>query len=209
MYILDLIGTFAFAVTGAYKAKVKKLNIFGVIILGIITAVGGGTVRDLMIGRVPMFYLNDPSYFLIGIIAGLLTFVVPTFFKRRYSFFRLIDSIGLAAFAVIGVSVADKYLFEAGGEMTLISFLVCVFSGMISGFGGGVARDAIMGDEPYALKKGSNYVFAAFLGSASFYLILFLNINLAVLISTTLTLYFREIVSRFGLYKKVYLNNKK
>ncbi|MFC1623060.1 trimeric intracellular cation channel family protein, partial [Patescibacteria group bacterium] len=189
--------------------RVKKLNIFGVIILGIITAVGGGTVRDTIMGRTPVFYLQDSNYFLVGIAAGFLTFMSPVFFEKRYSFFRLIDSIGLAAFAVIGVSVADGYLFSGNDDVSLISFIVCVFSGMISGFGGGVIRDAVMGDEPYSLKKGSNYVFAAFAGSASFYLLSFLDINLAVAISVIFTLYLREVVSKFGLYKKIYLKNKK
>lgn len=205
MYFLDLLGTFAFAVTGAYKAKVKKLNIFGVIILGIITAVGGGTVRDVIMGRTPIFYLEDQNYLLVGSLAGFLTFVSPVFFKKRYSFFRLIDSIGLAAFVIIGVNVANEYLFYGSEVFSLISFMVCVFSGMISGFGGGVIRDAVMGDEPYSLKEGSDYIFTAFIGSASFYLISFLDINTAMMVSFVLTLYFREVNSKFGIYKKVYL----
>ncbi|MDH4330060.1 MAG: TRIC cation channel family protein [Candidatus Moranbacteria bacterium] len=209
MYFLDLLGTFAFAVTGAYKAKGRELNVFGVIILGVITAVGGGTFRDLMIGRTPLFYLKDPNYFLVGILAGLLIYVMPTFFKRTYSFFRFIDSVGLAVFVIIGASVTSAFLFEGQTGITVISFLVCTFGGMISGFGGGVIRDAIMGDEPFALKKGSNYIFCAFLGSASFYVISFVNINLAVSISMILTLYFREITSKFGIYQRVILNNVK
>jgi uncharacterized membrane protein YeiH len=209
MYILDLLGTLAFAVTGAYKAKVKKLNIFGVLILGIITAIGGGTVRDTIIGRTPLFYLEDQNYFLVAILAGLTIFIAPTFFKRRYSFFRFIDSVGLAAFVIIGVSIAQDYLFFEQQNITIISFLVCVFLGMLTGFGGGILRDAIMGDEPYALKKGSNYIFSAFWGSALFYVISFINTDVAVLVSMAATLFFREITSKFGIYKKIYLNNKK
>lgn len=209
MYFLDLLGTFAFAITGAYKAKGRELNFFGVIILGVITAVGGGTFRDLMIGKTPLFYFKDPNYFLVGIIAGILIYFVPTFFKRQYSFFRFIDSVGLAAFVIIGSSVVSSYLFADQNVITVTSFLVCVFGGMISGFGGGVIRDAIMGDEPFALKKGSNYIFCAFLGSALFYVISFVNVGLGIAVSMTLTLYFREITSKFGIYQKVIMNNKK
>lgn len=209
MYILDLIGTFAFAVTGAYKAKSNRLNIFGVVALGILTAVGGGTVRDLIIGRTPLFYLEDPNYFLVGILAGLVTYLMPDFFKKTYSLFRFIDSLGLAAFVIIGVSISQNYLFPNQEFITAISFLACIFLGMLTGFGGGILRDGIMGDVPYSFKKGSRYIFSAFWGSASFYLISFINVDLAVAISIIITLYLREISSKFGIYKRVYLNNKK
>jgi uncharacterized membrane protein YeiH len=97
-------------------------------------------------------------------------------------------------------------LFPGQAGITMISFLVCVFGGMVSGFGGGIIRDAIMGDEPFALKKGSNYIFCAFLGSASFYVISLVSVNVAIIISMILTLYFREITSKFGVYHKIFLN---
>ena len=84
MYFLDLIGTFAFAVTGAIKAKGKGLHLFGALFLAIITAVGGGTIRDLIINRVPLFYLVDSNYLMVAIFAGVLTYFIPTFFKRWY-----------------------------------------------------------------------------------------------------------------------------
>ncbi|MFA4941513.1 MAG: TRIC cation channel family protein, partial [Patescibacteria group bacterium] len=105
MYFLDLLGTLAFAIGGAYKAKSRKLNIFGVVFLGAITAVGGGTVRNLIIGRTPLFYLRDPNYLLICLGAGLLAYLLPNFFKRSYTIFRFVDSIGLATFVIIGASI--------------------------------------------------------------------------------------------------------
>lgn len=209
MYFLDLIGTFAFAITGAYKAKSRKLNVFGVVALGILTAVGGGTVRDLIIGRTPLFYLEDPNYFLIGILGGLVTYLVPNFFKKAYSLFRFVDSLGLAAFVIIGVSVAQKFLFIGLDDITVISFLACAFLGMLTGFGGGILRDGIMGDVPYSFKKGSGYIFSAFWGSAIFYLVSFIQIDLAVVLSMAVTLFLREVSSKFGLYKRVYLRDKK
>ncbi len=202
LYFLDLFGTFAFAITGAYKAKGSKLHIFGVIFLGIITAVGGGTFRDIVIGRTPLFYLKDPNYLLVAIMAGLIIYFIPTFFKKRYSFFRFIDSIGLASFVIIGVSVANTFLF-GGNHFSLNSLLVSVFLGMLTGFGGGIVRDAIMGDVPYLLKHGSNYVLTAFWGSLIFYLLSFINVNLAMIVSFITTLYLREVASKFGLYNKV------
>ena len=203
MYYLDIIGTFAFAITGALKAKGRDLHIFGALFLGTITSIGGGTVRDLIIGRTPLFYLKDPNYLIMAIIASILTYFVPTFFKKWYSFFRLIDSIGLSVFIIIGVSVTYSHLYSGEG-FTIISFLASILLGMLTGFGGGVVRDAIMGDMPLSLKKGSNYVLSAFLGSLSFYLLMFINITLAIIISITITLFFREVISSFGLYKRVF-----
>jgi uncharacterized membrane protein YeiH len=203
MYYLDLVGIFAFAVTGALKAKGRDLHLFGALFLGIITSIGGGTVRDLIINRTPLFYLKDPNYLIIAIIASTLTYFVPTFFKKWYSFFRLIDSIGLSAFAIIGVSVTYSHLFNGKG-FTIISFLVSILLGMMTGFGGGIVRDAIMGDMPLSLKKGSNYISSAFFGSLSFYLLTFVNVTLAIIVSIIITLFFREIISPFGLYKRIF-----
>ena len=207
MYILDLLGTFAFAITGALKAKGRELHLFGEIFLGTITSVGGGTVRDLIIGRTPLFYLIDPNYLIVATLAGILTYFIPTFFRKWYSFFRFVDSVGLSAFTIIGVSVTYNSLFESD-DFTLMSFLACILMGMLTGFGGGVIRDSIMGDMPLSLKKGSNYVSSAFWGSLSFYLLMFLNLNFAIITSIAITLFLREVVSSFGLYKKVFKRNK-
>jgi uncharacterized membrane protein YeiH len=205
LYFLDLIGTLAFAITGAFRAKREKLHIFGVIFLGMITAVGGGTIRDLIVGRTPLFYLKDPNYFLVCVFGGILIYLVPTFFKRAYSFFRLMDSLGLAAFVIIGVSVSFLQLFGTTNGPTVISFLACIFLGMLTGFGGGVIRDSIMGGGiPMSLRQGSNYALAAFLGSSSFYLLMFANIQIAAIVSIMITLILREILSEYGIYKKIF-----
>jgi uncharacterized membrane protein YeiH len=205
MYLLDLLGTLAFAVTGAYRAKIAKLHILGVIFLGTITAIGGGTIRDLIIGRTPLFYLKDKNYLLVCVIIGVLIYIVPTFFKKAYSFFRLMDSIGLAAFVIIGVSISFNQLFRQDAGISIISFLVCVFLGMLTGFGGGVIRDSIMGGSiPMSFRKGSNYALAAFCGSTSFYLLMFLSLPLSVIFSIAVTLTLREFFSKYGIYTKVF-----
>ena len=207
-YFLDLLGTFAFAVTGAYKAKGAKLHIFGVIFLGIITAVGGGTFRDLIIGRTPLFYLQDPSYLLVSILAGIIIYAIPTFFEKRYSFFRLIDSVGLAAFVIIGASVTNSFLF-GGSHLSAIAILTAVFLGMLTGFGGGIIRDAVMGGVPFSLRHGSNYISAAFWGALSFCVLDLFNSSLAIIASFVITLFFREIVSKFGIYNKLIKNGRR
>lgn len=190
LYFLDLLGTLAFAITGAYKAKGAKLNIFGVIFLGVITSVGGGTFRDLIIGRTPLFYLQDSNYLLIAILGGIIVYFAPVLFKKAYSLFRFIDSLGLAAFVVIGVSISSSF------------GLASILLGMITGFGGGIIRDSIMGDVPLSLKHGSNYISSAFWGALAFYLLMFINLELAMIVSMGIVLIFRELVSEYGFYKK-------
>lgn len=204
MYILDLLGVLAFAISGAFKAKGLKLNIFGVVFLGFITAVGGGTVRDLIIGRAPLFYLSDPNYILVALIGGFLAYSVPSFFKRRFTLFRFLDSVGLATFAIIGVSVTNNHLFDSGLHFSLLSLLVSISLGVLTACGGGILRDAIMGDTPFALKHGSNYISSAFWGSLIFYSLNFLNQTLAITFSMIITLYLREVVSKFGIYNKIF-----
>ncbi|MCK4797637.1 MAG: trimeric intracellular cation channel family protein [Spirochaetes bacterium] len=204
-YFLDLFGTFAFAITGAYKAKIAKLNIFGVIFLGIITAIGGGTIRDIIMGRTPLFYLKDPNYFLIAMVGSLVTYFMPTFFKKNYSLFRFVDSIGLSIFTIVGVSVSFFHLSNLiNYTEPYILFFPCVFLGMLTGFGGGVIRDSIMGGVPLSLKNSSNYTLSAFFGSSVFYVLMFYFYNVAIIASITLTLILREMISPFGMYKKVF-----
>ena len=203
LYYLDLLGTLAFAISGAYLAKKEKLHILAVILLGLITAVGGGTARDLILARTPLFYLKDPAYLLVALSGGVLTYLMPIFFKKAYSFFRLMDSAGLAAFVIIGVSVSFNRLFIPSDGISLISFLVCVFFGMLTGFGGSVIRESVMGRMPLSLKKKSNYALSAFAGASSFYLLMFWNIQLAMVVSVLITLALREFFSPYGIYKKV------
>jgi len=197
---LDLLGTLAFAISGAFKAKGRALNIFGVVFLGLVTAMGGGTMRDLIIKRTPLFYLEDPNYLLVAVGGAVLAFFVPTFFKKRFSFFRLLDSIGLAAFAIIGVSAAYWHLY---GSLSVMSSLAAVLLGVLTAVGGGILRDAIIGDTPYALKHGSNYIASAFVGSLIFYVLMFFDITLAIVVSMFASLYMREIISEFGIYRKI------
>jgi len=202
MYFLDILGTLAFAITGAFKAKKAKLTIFGVVFLGVITALGGGTVRDLIINRTPLFYLIDSNYLFAAISGSIFTFLAPTFFKKRFSIFRFIDSIGLATFSIIGVSVTYNYIFTDTSP-GIRSFLPCVLLGMVTAFAGGIIRDAVMGDVPFALKSGSNYALSSFLGASTFYLLMFYNINIAMAVSIIVALFMREVVSDYGIYKKI------
>jgi uncharacterized membrane protein YeiH len=203
LYYLDLIGTFAFAIAGAFHARTRDLNIFATILLGTVTGVGGGTVRDLLIGRTPLFYLIDPNYLVICTFAGTCTYFMPNFFRKNYSFFRFFDSIGLSAFAIIGVSIYHSYLFPLETTPTLISAIDCIFAGILTGFGGSVIRNAMMGTTAFAFNLRSNYIFSAFCGATVFYFISFYNLQIAILTSFLVTMVNREIISEYGTYTKL------
>ena len=138
--ILEIIGTIAFAVSGAVVGIRKKMDILGVVTLGIITAVGGGILRDIIIGVVPPTAFRDPIYALIAIATGIIAFL--PFIRKRINLDHFIwilaDSIGLGAFTMIGVST---------GAATDNLFLQ-VFLGVLTGVGGGVIRDICSGDIP-------------------------------------------------------------
>ncbi len=143
---LEILGTIAFAVSGAIKGVRKKMDVFGVCVLGLITAVGGGIIRDLILGNTPPITFINSRYALIAVITSIIIFLpfVRKFLvhhKRGYDLCLLItDTLGLATFSVIGVQVA-----YAGFSSN--TFLL-IFVGVITGVGGGVLRDMMSKNIP-------------------------------------------------------------
>lgn len=155
--IMDIIGTVAFALSGAMMAINKKMDIFGVNILAITTATGGGVIRDLIIGQVPPVMFQNPSYVFIAVITANITFCVVYFGRKQAktdrhvkAFYELslfwCDTLGLAAFSVDGVNAGAV----AGHKENL--FLL-VFVGVVTGVGGGVIRDMMANEMPYIFVK--------------------------------------------------------
>lgn len=162
-FILELLGTVAFAISGATTAMRKNMDILGVCVLGFITAVGGGITRDILLGALPPAVFGRPVYIYVALAVSLVMFVP---FVRRALFANhrlfdllllLTDSMGLAIFTVVGVGAAMGGGF--GGNM-----LLCVFMGVLTGVGGGVLRDVLAGDVPYIFVKHF-YALAAVLGA--------------------------------------------
>lgn len=166
--VMDIIGTIAFAVAGAMTAIQKKMDIFGVIILSVTTATGGGVFRDLLIGQNPPVMFSNPIY--VFIAAGTAVAVFLTVYLNRKcgkrpehmpAFYELLlfwcDTLGLAAFSVDGVSTG----VNAGHGSNL--FLL-VFLGVVTGVGGGVVRDIMANEMPYIFVKHI-YASASLLGA--------------------------------------------
>lgn len=149
---LELAGVVAASVSGAMTAMKKRMDIFGVIILGLITAVGGGIIRDITLGITPPATFRNPMYALTAVVTAVIVFLpwVQRLFRRYqrvYDFVLLtMDSIGLGIFTVIGVEAAFTKSEHCG------MFLLC-FVGVITGVGGGVLRDVLAGNMPYVFVK--------------------------------------------------------
>jgi len=145
-FIVEIIGTIAFAISGAYTAIKNKMDIFGVVILGMTTAVGGGIIRDVILGVVPPMAFQKPVYALISIGVSIFVFI-PRFRKyfmnENNRIILIMDTLGLAAFTAAGVKSGMK--FENG--------FLSVFVGTLTGVGGGVLRDLFADNEPYIFVK--------------------------------------------------------
>ena len=154
-YIMEMIGTIAFAASGAMVGIRKKMDIFGVCVLGFVTACGGGMVRDVILGIHPPNVFRNPDYALVSVVTAVIVFVtiyvkrdmMDGDFKVVYDKAMLImDSIGLAIFTVVGVNIGIQSGYVE--KIFLLTFL-----GTITGVGGGLMRDVMAGEPPYIFVK--------------------------------------------------------
>lgn len=153
---LDLIGVFAFAVSGALVGVRRGLDLFGVLVLAWLTGLGGGTLRDLLIGAVPPMGVSDWRMISAALTAGLLTFVLHGGVDRVKRPIRVLDSVGLAFFCVAGTLKA----LEFG-----VAPVTAVIVGTVTAVGGGVMRDVLAGQVPELLRR-ELYAFPALLGAS-------------------------------------------
>ena len=161
-YILDLFGVAVFAVSGALAAGRRRLDLIGVVVLGAVTAVGGGTVRDLLLDRHPIFWLVDARYLIVIITAALATVVYSRWGRVPGTALDIADALGLALFSIVGTQIAERAGLPA---------VSCVLLGTVTGAAGGAIRDVLTAQVPLVLQRGSLYATAAIAG-ATLYLIL-------------------------------------
>lgn len=171
LLILEIIGTVAFAVSGAFVAIKAKLDVFGVIFVGCVTAVGGGITRDLLIGRTPPAIFSNLYILLIAAVSASAVFIVARIMHRKFllAYERMepiqnvFDAFGLAAFSVMGTEIAFIYGFSNNA-------LLAVLLGLLTGVGGGVFRDILTSTTPYIFKKHV-YALASIAGATAYYLL--------------------------------------
>jgi len=155
LVILNLVGTFIFGLSGGALAVRKRLDLFGVLVLAVAAALGGGIMRDILLGHTPPDTLTDWRYVTVAVLAGLLAFMQHRRLESWSAFVKLFDAAGLGLFTVTGTSAA----LEAGlGEMP------AALLGMLTGVGGGVSRDILALEVPMVL-RGEIYALASLLGA--------------------------------------------
>lgn len=189
----ELLGTIAFAVSGAMLAVKKRLDIFGILFLGVVTALGGGTIRDLLLGHTPPRMFYNIEYILVALLSALTVFLVVRLTHGRGlwsgvasdTLLTFSDALGLGIFAVVGVQAG---IAEGFGDNAVL----CVFLGMLTGVGGGVLRDMMCADIPFVLRKHI-YAVAALLGAGIYYALsrLAVDSTLASLLGMTATVVVR------------------
>ena len=163
IYILDLFGTMAFAVTGAFKAIEHKADIVGVIILATITGVAGGTIRDVIFSDSLPNSILDPAYVGITVASAIVVFLLFSRLKKHWNLFLKFEAIGLGVFTIIGATFA----YSVFG----LNFLAIVSAGILTAVGGGILRDVFVNQVPIVFVK-ELYASASFIGVIVFYLIL-------------------------------------
>jgi len=167
VHLLDLFGTAVFALTGALRAMSKKLDMMGAVVLAIVTAMGGGMMRDALIGRHPPAAFMDQTYLLIAIMVGMATFFWGRHIKEQESWLIAFDAIGLGVFTLVGAWVAERAGLAPVG---------IVFMAMLTATGGGVLRAMMVAEIPFILNK-EIYASASLLGALLFVLLLPLHVD--------------------------------
>lgn len=200
--IMDIVGTIAFAASGAIIAIRKGMDLFGVMILALVTATGGGFIRDLTIGFTPPSVFRNPIFMILAFVTAIVVFVVTAWFQHKPMHARLIflyekimlitDSLGLAAFTVEGVYVGHQMLENS-------SVFLMVFLGVVTGVGGGVIRDIFATEKPYVFVRHI-YAVAAVVGALVTAVgFRFVSVSTALLVGFSVILVIRYLAARFKL----------
>lgn len=200
IFYLGVIGTFAFAISGAMTAMRKRFDPFGVIIIGFVTAVGGGTVRDILIKDAEVFWLTEPAY-VYSIVAGSI--FAMTFSRKMQSFTKsllLFDTIGLGLYTIVGLEI---------GLHNGLSFMICVILGTITGSFGGIIRDILVNEIPVIFHK-EIYATVSILGGLFYFLLKTLEVPdpMLQIIPVLFIIICRLLVIKFKIsYPQLYRNS--
>lgn len=201
IFITEIIGIIAFAISGAIVGIKKHFDLFGIIVLGVITAVGGGALRDITLGIIPPTMFKNPIYVVVAFMTSCVTFsvaaIVRVKFNKNKQFFvevvNFFDAIGLGVFAVTGTNTAIVHGFEHNA-------FLAIFVGVITGIGGGMVRDVLAGKVPFVLFKDI-YASAAIVGAGIYYFMYTNHYNpiLSVVLAIVITIVIRMLASYYHL----------
>lgn len=188
IFALEIIGTIAFAISGAMVGIEKKMDIFGVLVLGMTTAVGGGIIRDLLIGVVPPMAFQEPVYALTAIAVSIIVFLpfVRNRINKISKMILLMDSIGLGIFTVIGIRAAAPFN----------NVFLSIFLALVTGVGGGVLRDVFAQDRPMIFVKHF-YASAAIIGAVVSLLLWNINVETSMIVGAATVIVLRILAAKF------------
>ncbi len=199
LYIIDILGTIAFAVSGAFLAMEKKLDPFGVLVLSFVTAIGGGTLRDMLIGNLPVGWLTNPTATIVIFSSAVVTMFFGRYLKHLTTTLFIFDALGLGLFTIVGIKLGLQKQFSTG---------ICIALGTITGCFGGVVRDVLLNNIPLLFRK-EIYALACIAGGLFYFLLRELSINsdtatiLSILATSTIRiLAFRFKISLPSFYNK-------
>lgn len=189
--LIDILGTFAFAVSGVVAAMERKLDIFGVLIISFVTAIGGGTIRDLLVGNLPVNWLQNNVTITVIFCAAVATMIFGSLLKHLNTAIFVFDALGLGLFTIIGLEIGLKKGFGAG---------VCIALGTISACFGGVLRDVLLNKVPLIFQK-EIYAMACIIGGVAYYFLkqTTLNDDLAKIVCILLIFSVRVVSVRLAL----------
>lgn len=191
IYVLDILGTFAFAISGALVALDKKFDIFGVIIIAFVTAVGGGMLRDVLINAHPINWIGDLNYLYIIFSAVLFTFLFKSKIAHLSKTMFLFDTIGISVFTLLGLQKGLSYDLHP---------IIAIIMGMISAVFGGVLRDVLTAKIPLIFEK-EVYASACLTGGISYLILNYFKVdeNINFIISAIVIAIIRAIAVKFHL----------
>lgn len=188
--LIDILGTFSFAVAGAFAAMEKKLDPFGVLIISFATAIGGGTLRDIIIGDLPVAWLTNLTAILVILTGAVAAMFFGGYLKKLDKMLFLFDAMGLGLFTLIGIQKGITHHFSIG---------VCIMLGTITGCFGGVIRDVLLNNVPLLFQK-EIYASASILGGIIFFVLLRMSMtdNIASAISILVIFLIRVLAVRYN-----------
>ncbi len=190
-YVLDILGTAAFAISGTLVAINKRMDPFGVLIIAFVTAVGGGTLRDVLIGRTPVGWMQDLNYVYTILIATVFAVLIRKKIAYLSKSLFLFDTIGLGIFTIIGTEL---------GIQNDLHPLICIALGTMTATFGGVIRDILCNEIPIVFRR-EIYASACIIGAIAFILLYKVNAptNLNYIATTLIVISVRLIAVRFKL----------
>jgi uncharacterized membrane protein YeiH len=199
VFVLEMVGVAAFAVSGVMAAVARELDLLGALVLGAITSVGGGVIRDILLGVLPPAMFVDPRYVIAAVGVSLVTFVVALCLGDRFlqrierlgPLINALDAVGLGIFVTVGVDAAVRAGY---GDNAFLA----VFVGTMTGVGGGILRDQLVGRVPMVLQKHV-YVLAAIAGAIAYYVMLRLDLlrPVALCLSSAIVVVIRLLAAHY------------